>query len=336
MKAVRKRSIISIVALPLYFLCAISSVEAVDATLKKIKVGYPSASASFYPLFVTKEAGLFEKYGLSAEMIFVQGVALIQVHVAGQLDLAVVSGLVSLQSSVGGSDLILLASSIDNHLMKIMAHPGISGPSDLKGKSIGISRFGSLTDLVARPVLAGWGLDPKKDVTFIQIGGQGDIARAVSLKKVDAGVLSFPTSLFAEKMGLKTLYDLADSGIEIATTTGVVSREYAKANRETVLRFMKAYVEGTHRLLTDREMGIKALKRYGGIQDPELLAKTYDLFTTKYIKKVPTITLKGVENALSLVAETNPKAKSRRPAEFVDTSFMEELERTGFIKSIWR
>ncbi len=323
----------------LLFLCLVtlaSAARGAEVALKKIRVGYPSASASFYPLFVTKEAGLFEKYGLSAEMIFVQGVALIQVHVAGQLDLAVVSGLVSLQSSVGGSDLILLASSIDNHLMKIMAHPGISGPSDLKGKTIGISRFGSLTDLVARPVLAGWGLDPKKDVTFIQIGGQGDIARAVSLKKVDAGVLSFPTSLFAEKMGLKTLYDLAESGIEIATTTVVVSREYAKANRETVLRFMKAYVEGTHRLLTDREMGIKALKRYGGIQDPELLAKTYDLFTTKYIKKVPTITLKGVENALSLVAETNPKAKSRRPAEFVDTSFMEELERTGFIKSIWR
>lgn len=324
------------VVLPLYLLCAVSSVEAADGALKNIRVGYPSASASFYPLFVTKEAGLFEKYGLSAEMIYVQGVALIQVHVAGQLDLSVVSGLVSLQSAVAGSDLTLLASSIDNHLMKIMVHPGISSPSDLKGKTLGISRFGSLTDLVARPVLAGWGIDPKKDITFIQIGGQGDIARAIALKKVDAGVLSFPTSLFAEKMGLKTLYDLAESGIEIATTAVAVNREYAKANRETVLRFMKAYVEGTHRLLTDREMGIKALKRYGGIQDPEILAKTYDLFTTKYIKKVPTITLKGVENALSLVAETNPKAKSRRPAEFIDNSFVDELEKSGFIKSIWR
>lgn len=319
----------------LYLLSAGTVVQAGEATLKKIRVGYPSASASFYPLFVTKEAGLFEKYGLSAEMIFVQGVQLIQVHVAGQLDLAVVSGLVTLQAAVSGADLTLLASSIDNHLMKIMAHPGISAPSDLKGKTLGISRFGSLTDLVARPVLAGWGLDPKKDVTFIQIGGQGDIARAISLKKVDAGVLSFPTSLFAEKMGLKTLYDLADSGIEISTTTVAVNREYSRNNRDVVLRFLKAYIEGTHRLLTDREMGIKALRRYGGIQDQELLAITYDLFTSKYIKKVPNITLKGVENALKLVAETNLKAKSRKPGEFIDTTFMEELERTGFIKTIW-
>lgn len=336
MKSMRKRTISLIVALPLYLLCSISSLEAADVALKKIRVGYPSASASFYPLFVTKEAGLFEKYGLSAEMIFVQGVALIQVHVAGQLDLSVVSGVVSLQSSVAGSDLILLASSIDNHLMKIMAHGGISGPSDLKGKTLGISRFGSLTDLVARPVLAGWGLDPKKDITMIQIGGMGDIARAVSLRKVDAGVLSFPTSLFAEKMGLKTLYDLADSGVEISTTTVTVNREYSRNNRDIVLRFLKAYVEGTHRLLTDREMGIKALRRYGGIQDQELLAITYDLFTSKYIKKVPNITLKGVENVLKLIAETNPKAKSQKPGEFIDASFMEELEKSGFIKTVWR
>lgn len=319
-----------------YLLTAIPPLHAADGALKKIRVGYPSASASFYPLFVTKEAGLFEKYGLSPEIVFVQGVQLIQVHVAGQLDFGVVSGLVTLQAAVGGADLTLLASSIDNHLMKIMAHAGISTPSDLKGKTIGITRLGSLTDLVARPVLAGWGLDPKKDVTFVQIGGQGDIARAVSLRKVDAGVLSFPTSFFAEKMGLKTLYDLADSGVEITTTTVSASREYIKANREVVLRFLKAYVEGTHRLLTDRELAIKALRKYGGIQDPELLAKTYELFATKYIKKIPILTSKGVESALSLAAETNPKARSRKPSEFMDTSFMEELEKSGFIRSVWR
>src|SRR3990167_4010600 len=97
------------------------------ATLTRIRVGYPSPSASFYPLFATKEAQLFEKYGLDAELIYVQGVQLVQVHVAGQLDLAVISGVVVLQASVEGADLVLLASSIDNQLMKIMAHPTITG-----------------------------------------------------------------------------------------------------------------------------------------------------------------------------------------------------------------
>lgn len=306
------------------------------AGLTKIRVGYPSPSASMYPLFVTKEAGLFEKHGLDAELIYIQGVQMVHVHVAGQLDFTATSGIVSLQSSVSGADIILLANSIETHLLKIIAHPSISGPAALKGKSIGITRFGSLTDLAARPVLEKWKLEPGKDVTLVQIGRLSDLLPAVLQRKVDAGVFSFPSSLHAEKAGLKSLYDLAESGIEVPTTTVAVSRQYAKANRDLVLRYLRAYVEGTHRLLTDREIGIKALRRYGGVQDPEVLAATYDLFTSKYIKKVPTLTVKAVQNALNLVAETNPKARNRKPEEFMDTSFLEELEKSGFIKKLWQ
>ena len=90
-------------------LCASDSDAA--TALTKIRVGYPSPSASMYPLFVTKEAGLFEKYGFDAELIYVQGVQMVQVHVAGQLDFTSTSGIVTLQSSVNGADLILLANS---------------------------------------------------------------------------------------------------------------------------------------------------------------------------------------------------------------------------------
>jgi ABC-type nitrate/sulfonate/bicarbonate transport system substrate-binding protein len=161
-----------------------------------------------------------------------------------------------------------------------------------------------------------------------------DIATAVSQKRVEGGVISFPTSLHAEKMGLKTLLDFADSGFNIPATTVVVSRRYGKANRGVVLQFLKAYVEGTHRLFTDRELGIRALRKYGGINDRDMLATTYDLFTSRYIKKVPHVNVKGVENSVTLIAENNPRAKGRKPEEFMDTSFMEELEKTGFIKSI--
>ncbi len=306
-----------------------------DATVYRIKVGYPSPSASFYPLFATKEAGLFQKYGLDAEMVYVQGVQLVQVHVAGQLDFSVISGVVFLQASIAGADLIVVASSIDKQLMKIMVSPSITGPAELKGKRIGITRFGSLTDLLLRPALVKWGLDPNKDVTIVQIGSMTDIATAISLKKADAGVISFPTSYYAEKMGTKTLLDFGESGTELPATTVAVSRKYSQTHRDVVLRFLKAYVEGTKRLLTDRQLGIKALAKYGGIKDQELLATTYDLFTTKYIKKVPIATVKGVENSLNLLAQENPRARDRKPEEFIDTSFMEELERTGFVKTIW-
>ena len=190
--------------------------------------------------------------------------------------------------------------------------------------------------MLIRPALKNWGLEPQKDVKLIQIGRMPDIVTAISQRTVDGGVISFPTSIQAEKLNLKTLLDYADSGYEIPATTVVISRKFGKSNRDEVLRFLKAYIEGTHRLMTDRELGIRALRKYGGISDREMLASTYDLFTSRYIKKIPKINLKGVENSLSLIAENNPKAKNRKVDEFIDASYMDELEKTGFIKSVWK
>jgi ABC-type nitrate/sulfonate/bicarbonate transport system substrate-binding protein len=323
------------VALFVLFL-APSGPQTEAATLMPLRIGYPSPSASFFSLFATKEAGLFEKYGFEPEMIYVQGVQLVQVHVSGQLDIACISSVVYLQASVEGADLVQIASSIDNQIMKLMVNPSISAPADLKGKTLAVTRFGSLTDLLVRPALRNWGLDPQKDVKLIQIGRMPDIATAISQKTVDGGVISFPSSVYAEKLGIKTLLDFANSGFESPAATVVISRRYGKANRDAVLRFLKAYIEGTHLLFTDRELGIRALKKYGGITDRELLATTYDLFTSHYIKKIPTLNLKGVENSLSLIGESNPKARGRKAEEFIDASFMNELERTGFIKSVWK
>jgi NitT/TauT family transport system substrate-binding protein len=303
------------------------------AGAQRLRVGYPSPSASFFPLFATKEAGLFEKYGLDTEMIYVQGVQLVQVHVAGQLDVATISSVVYLQAAVEGADLVQIASSIDGQLMKVMVHPSITKPQDLKGKTLAVTRFGSLTDLLIRPALKNWGLEPQKDVKLIQIGRMPDIATAISQRTVDGGVISFPTSVQAEKLNIKTLLDFAESDFALPATTVVISRRYGKSHRDEVLRFLKAYIEGTQRLFADRELGIRALRRYGGISDRDLLASTYDLFTSRYIKKTPNVNLKGIENSLSLIAESNPKAKGHKPEEFMDTSFMAELEKTGFLKS---
>ena len=324
---------IPIVLISVLLVVAAVGSAAEGAELTRIRVGYPSPSASFFPLFATKEAGLFEKYGLDTEMIYVQGVQLVQVHVAGQLDVATISSVVYLQAAVEGADLVQIASSIDGQLMKVMVHPSITKPQDLKGKTLAVTRFGSLTDLLIRPALKNWGLEPQKDVKLIQIGRMPDIATAISQRTVDGGVISFPTSVQAEKLNIKTLLDFAESDFALPATTVVISRRYGKSHRDEVLRFLKAYIEGTQRLFADRELGIRALRRYGGISDRDLLASTYDLFTSRYIKKIPNVNLKGIENSLSLIAESNPKAKGHRPEEFMDTSFMAELEKIGFLKS---
>ena len=302
------------------------------AELTRIRIGYPSPSASFSPLFAAKEAGLFEKHGLASELLYLQGVQITQVHVAKYVDFTVTGAPLPLRAAVEGADLILAASSIDKFIYKLIVEPGITKPADLRGKTIGITTFGSLPDVAIRLVLRQWGMDADKDVKLVQVGRMTDMVVALSGKKIEAGVISDPTSFQAEKLGMRRLLDMADVDVEFANVAVAVSRAYTKSHRDVVLKFLKAYVEGTRRFMTDKEFGIKALRKYTGSQDQEILGKTYDLFALKYIKKNPALSLKGVETTLAMIADRNPKAKGRRAEEFVDTSLMDELEKTGFMR----
>ncbi len=302
------------------------------AELTRIRIGYPSPSASFSPLFAAKEAGLFEKHGLASELLYLQGVQITQVHVARYVDFTVTGAPLPLRAAVEGADLILAASSIDKFIYKLIVVPGIAKPADLRGKTIGITTFGSLPDVAIRLVLKQWGMNADRDVKLVQVGRMNDMVVALSGKKIEAGVISDPTSFQAEKLGMRRLLDMADVDVEFANVAVAVSRAYAKSHREVVLRFLKAYVEGTRRFMADKEFGIQALRKYTGAQDQEILSKTYDLFALKYIKKNPALSLKGVETTLAMIADRNPKAKGRRAEEFVDTSLMEELEKTGFMR----
>ena len=179
LRTIRTRAL-QFAAFAVSIILGLSSIRAAELT--RIRVGYPSPSAAFYQLFATKEAGLLEKYGFNTEMIYVQGVQLVQVHVAGQLDLATMSSVVYLQASVEDADLIQVAGSIDNQTMKLMVHPSIAKPQDLKGKTLAVTRFGSLTDLIVRPALKNWGLEPQKDVKLLQIGRMPDMVAAIMQK----------------------------------------------------------------------------------------------------------------------------------------------------------
>lgn len=318
----------------LFTLCAIAPTR--GAELTRIRIGYPSPSASFSPLFVAKEAKLFEKHGLFAELLYLQGIQITQVHVAGHVDFTVTGAPLPMRAAVEGADLVLAASSIDKFIYKLIVEPGITRPADLKGKIIGITTFGSLPDVAIRMLLRKWGMDPDADVKLIQVGRMNDMVVALTSRRIHAGVISDPTSFQAEKLGMKRLIDMADEDVEFANVAVAVSRAYAKAQRDATLRFLRAYIEGTRRFMSDKEFGVKTLAKYTGTNDSEILEKTYDLFAAKYIKRVPVLSRRGVEATLAMIAERNPKAKNRRAEEFMDTSLMGELDKSGFLKAVWK
>jgi ABC-type nitrate/sulfonate/bicarbonate transport system substrate-binding protein len=306
------------------------------ADLTRIRIGYPSPSASFSPLFVAHEAKLFEKQGLASELLYLQGIQITQVHVAGYVDFTVTGAPLPMRAAVEGADLTLAASSVDKFIYKLIVEPSIAKPADLKGKTIGITTFGSLPDVAIRLVLKKWGMNADTDVKLIQVGRMSDMVIALSAKKIDAGVISDPTSFQAEKIGMRRLLDMADEDVEFANVAVAVSRAYVKSQRDVTLRFLRAYVEGTRRFMTDKEFGMKTLSIYTGSRDQEILGKTYDLFATKYIKKIPTLSLRGVEATLAMIADRTPKAKNRKAEEFMDTSLMAELDKSGFLKAVWK
>jgi ABC-type nitrate/sulfonate/bicarbonate transport system substrate-binding protein len=326
----------AIASIAFFWAVAAFSFTAKSAEPVRIRIGYPSPSASFSPLFVAHEAKLFEKYGLASELLYLQGIQITQVHVAGYVDFTVTGAPLPMRAAVEGADLTLAASSIDKFIYKLIVEPGIAKPADLKGKIIGITTFGSLPDVAIRLVLRKWGMNPDTDVKLIQVGRMNDMVIALSSKKIDAGVISDPTSFQAEKLGMKRLMDMADEDVEFANVAVAVSRAYAKAQREVTVRFLKAYVEGTRRFMTDKEFGMRTLSKYTGSRDPEILGKTYDLFAAKYIKRIPTLSLRGVEATLAMIADRTPKAKNRKAEEFMDTSLMAELDNTGFLKGVWK
>jgi NitT/TauT family transport system substrate-binding protein len=307
-----------------------------SAELTRIRIGYPSPSASFSPLFVAQEAKLFEKHGLASELLYLQGIQITQVHVAGHVDFTVTGAPLPMRAAVEGADLTLVASSIDKFIYKLIVEPSIAKPADLRGKIIGITTFGSLPDVAIRLVLKKWGMNPDTDVKLIQVGRMSDMVVALSSKKIDAGVISDPTSFQAEKLGMRRLMDMADEDVEFANVAVAVSHAYVKAQRDVTLRFLKAYIEGTRRFMTDKDFGMKTLSKYTGSRDQEILGKTYELFATKYIKRNPVLSLRGVEATLAMIADRSPKAKNRKAEEFMETSLMAELDKSGFLKAVWK
>lgn len=330
-----KRPII-LIALSLALAVGLEASPSTSAELTRIRIGYPSPSASFSPLFVAQEAKLFEKYGLASELLYLQGIQITQVHVAGYVDFTVTGAPLPMRAAVEGADLTLAASSIDKFIYKLIVEPSIAKPADLKGKIIGITTFGSLPDVAIRLVLKKWGMNADTDVKLIQVGRMSDMVVALSGKKIDAGVISDPTSFQAEKIGMKRLLDMADEDVEFANVAVAVSRAYVRSRRDIVLSFLRAYVEGTRRFMTDKDFGIRTLAKYTGSRDQEILGKTYDLFATKYIKRNPALSSRGVEATLAMIADRSPKAKGRKAEEFMDTSLMAELDKSGFLKRVWK
>jgi NitT/TauT family transport system substrate-binding protein len=308
-----------------FFFCA-ASAGAQD--LKKIKIGYPAISYNQIHIWVAKDAGLFRKHGLDAEIVFFRGGQMAtQALVAGDPPIVNIGTVV--QAGLQGHDVVLIASSENAYNYSVVARPGTTRIEQLKGKRLGVSGFGSASHNAALILLKKFNLEANKDVALVVAGPTSERLSAVDAGRIDATVLTPSELPRSRKQGLVEVYDMIDLGIEVQGNGFATSRSFIKSQRDTVLSALKGYVEAIHYIHRNRDETRKVVAKYLRLNDPEVLEATYTAFV-KTVSKRPTPTLKGLQFLLDEVAAKTPNAKTAKPEQFVDLSLLEQLEKEGF------
>src|SRR5499426_3176012 len=324
---------------PALFWTALFTLLCASAALAgdRMRIAYSSISGAYTGIWVAHDAGLFAKEGLEDQIILIPSATqLAQVVVAGDVDIASLGGGPLMAAGLSGADLKVFGNNVNKMIFSLHAKPEVKSLEELRGKRIGVSRFGSSSDVSARYALRKNNLDPQKDVILMQLGSMSNMFGALKSGAIEASMVSPPTQFLSEKMGFKELVSVTDMDYAYPNPAMATSGEIIRKKSDLIDRFMRAYVRGVHRARTDREFAIKSLAKYTTVTDQVLLGKTYDFYLDKVIERAPYVNMVGMQNALDDLARTIPAAKTAKPEQFVDMRFLDKLEKSGLLSELYR
>jgi len=303
--------------------------------LIKVIAGYGSTDGAIAPLWFAKETKLFEKRGLDVLLVGMgTGAVSLRALIAKDLEIASLSGSGLVQAALQGADTVILSAAINGFVFKVFGPPDMTSPAQLKGKKLGVSRYGATSDFAIRLALKKWGLNPDRDVNILQIGTTQDTVRAMQTKIIDAGVLSGTASLVARKAGFRELGDLAELGLHYPMAPLGTTRSFLQKNESVVKDFMLAYIEAIHDLKRRKETALAVIQKYNRNADREVLEDSYNNYVNKYLP-LPVPTPDGIRTILAELASTVPAAKNAEPEQFVAYKLAREIEGSGFIKKLY-
>jgi len=302
----------------------------------RIRIGYSSISGAYIGLWVAHDGGYFAKEGLEDQMILIpSGTQLAQVTVAGEIDIGLLNGSSAMAAALQGADLKVIGNAGNKMIFSLYVRPEIKTVEALKGKKIGITRYGSAPDISIRYALKKHNINPEKDLTLIQLGFMATVAGGLNGGSIDGGVVSPPTLFAVEKLGFKELINITDMDFAFPNPSLVAVGTVLKSRPEVINRFMRAYARGIQRAKNDRGFTYKSMATYSKIQDTTVLQKAYDLYIGKVLEKAPYINRVGMQNALEDLAKTVPAAKSAKPEQFIDHRFLDNLDKSGLLKELY-
>ena len=305
------------------------------ADAEKLVIAWTAVSAFNSPFWVMNDAGFYKEEGLDVDTIYIPSSPIAaKATLAGETVISAQNSQVIADSGLQGADLVAIGATVNIVPFYVMAAPEIRTIADLKGKTVGVSRFGAATDFGMRMFLAKYGLAAHRDVAFIQIGGMPEIATALSKKIIAAAPMSYPMVYVAEQGGAKILANLARDEIPFVHLTLTTTKRFLKDKRPQVKAFLRAYGKAVHFLFTRKAESLAIFAKYTKIKDQKMLEGSLK-YGYEFMEKVPFVKRAGFQVTLDEIARTNPKAKQAKPEQFFDNSLIQELVDEGFFAKHW-
>ena len=304
---------------------------------ERLKIAYSSADASNTVWFTALDTGMYRKYGLDVELIFIQSSTMsVSTVVSGDIQVANSSGGAVASAAVGGANLVMTACYINTLPYELIVQESVKSVEDLKGKSVGISRVGSASDVAARVLIKGLGLEPVRDVPILQVGGPTERAAAFRTGRI-IGFPSPPGTIhLAKGMPHRVMISTADfqKRYDFPYICSTTTKTYLGSHRETMRKLTMALVEATHFLKTHKEDTKKFIAKYTRQDNPQYLEDSYAA-NVKLHDRVPLVTREGTEVQIKEALARKPGA-TLRVEDIVDDSIVRELEKSGFIDKVYK
>jgi len=302
--------------------------------LENIVIAYPTTSSQFTPLWFARDVGLYEKYGLDGQLVFIQGGSiLLQAMLAGQAHAAQNGIAETMVAVLRGGDVKILGVTSNIFPYTLIAGKGAKSSRDLMGGRIAVNRLGDVSAIASRVALRKLGLNPDKDVTMLQVGGSPQRLAALQAGSVQGAALDFMSGLRLSKQGYTVL---AQVFLNYPYLGPVVSGRFLREKPAIAEAFVKAYVESIARFKRNREEGIKALARYMKSDETDVLNKAYDFIANEFYTENLEPDPKSFQELVDEVSAREPLAKNATIPQVFDLTITRKLEKEGFFKTVFK
>jgi ABC-type nitrate/sulfonate/bicarbonate transport system substrate-binding protein len=330
LKVTRRTSIMTLITVLVASFCA-PGAHGQD----KIRVGYGSLSTSYAAIWVAGEARLFQKNGIDAEVLYLESALVRTALLTGDIAMGGMSGTTMAAPRLQGADPILIASFSNSLQYRLVVRPDIRTVADLKGKRVGVAGFGLGAHRGAQIMLAKLGLNPDTDVTMLQIGGDPTRLAALLSGTIDASVFNPPLHKRAAEAGMRVLANIEDMGFSVQASALVTTDRFTKKNYDLTRRAIRSIIESIHLIKTNPEITKRSIRKYLRFKDERDTEEAYQIMRDTLARK-PYPTVEGVKTVLEELSPKLPAAKTAQPRDFMDTRFIDELDRSGYIDRLYK